>query len=132
MSEVKSMKYTTCEDVLRLRDKALELESALQQAEARVAVQSDALFSIAVAMKDACSLTKDMHDFILSATDGDAEAFILRKQAEAVEYQAREWNPEEQTYSGRKPHKELIAEAQSLYQQANELEADKAGGEQCR
>ena len=62
----------------------------------------------------------------------EQDALILRKQAEAVESQAKEWNPEEQTYSGRKPHKELVAEAQRLRQQADELEAEKAGGEQCR
>jgi len=50
------------------------------------------------------------------------DALILRKQAEAVESNAKEWNPEEQTYSGRKPHKELVAEAQRLRQQAEAVE----------
>src|SRR5690554_4533932 len=52
---------------------------------ARVAVQFDALTSIAVALKGAGNLTKEMHDFIVAATDGDSEAILLRKQAEAVE-----------------------------------------------
>ena len=81
-----------------------QLRHQLQQAEARVAELEATLYHGNLE-REKCQ-----------------KVMILRKQAEAVESQAKEWNPEEQTYSGRKPHKELIAEARHLRQQADELE----------
>lgn len=40
----------------------------------RVSAQQDALYSTAVALKDAGNLTKEMHDFIVEATEGDGGA----------------------------------------------------------
>jgi len=54
-------------------------------------------------------------------------AYILRKQAEAVELLACEWGHDEFTYSGRVVKAEIESEAQRLHQQADE--AEKAGGE---
>lgn len=68
-----------------------ELASLRQQLEAeraRVAAQTDALQSIAVAMKDAGALSKEMHDLIVTATEGSSEAFLLRSQADAVKLMA--------------------------------------------
>jgi len=115
MSEVKSMKYTTCEDVLRLRDKALELESALQQAEARVAELEATLYH--------GNLEREKSQKVM----------ILRKQAEAVDASGSlfaRWGGSIITaWHGCAI---LEQEAKRLRQQAGELEAEKAGGEQCR
>lgn len=95
-----------------------ELEAQLKQAEARVAVQFDALTSIAVALKEAGNLTKEMHDFIVEATDGNSEAILLRKQAEAVERAAMNF--------GGRDYSEvrfgLCEWAKHLRQQADEIE----------
>ena len=104
-----------------------QLRTQLKQAEARVAELRElvSLFG---------KLPFNCHDYMTEKQwekicwihaeidDDTSQPWLLRKQAEAVESQAKEWNPEEQTYSGRKPHKELVAEAQRLRQQAEAVE----------
>lgn len=51
----------------------------------RVSAQSDALYECAVALKDAGNLSRELHNLIISATEGSDETWLLRKQAEAVE-----------------------------------------------
>jgi len=65
--------------------KANDLRQKLEQAEARCVMQTDALQDIAVALKDAGNLSRDMHDLIASVTDSNADRWLLRKQTEAVE-----------------------------------------------
>ncbi|KMQ75258.1 hypothetical protein [Marinobacter subterrani] len=61
------------------------LRGQLESAEAMVAVQSDVLENIAVALKDAGNLSKEMYELITKGIGADPDPFILRKQAEAVE-----------------------------------------------
>lgn len=105
-----------------------KLRQQLDQAEARCAElcqKADALsFAIVHSLTDEQQVpfTKQFSELQDAIVARPSDAFILRKQAEAVESEAREWGEGEQCYSGRKPHKELIAAAQRLRTQADELE----------
>jgi len=120
-----------------LQDWFDDARAAAEKAQARVAVQFDALTSVAVALKDAGNLTKEMHDLIVAATDGSSEAVLLRKQAEAVEAAAEdleklitEVEPEDSdtALSIQIAWGAVLNEAQRLRQRADELDAG-AGGE---
>jgi len=112
-----------------MHEEITTLRQQLEKAEARAAKQTDALQSIAVAMKDAGTLSKEMHDLIVAATDGCTEAFILRKQAEAVEKCEVELNqtPGAMLWDMDQVQSWLAEEVHRLRNQADELE--KAGGE---
>lgn len=89
------------------------LQSDNEALRERVAVQEDTLYSIAVGLKEAGNLSKEMHDLIVSANQGDARAWLLRKQAEAVEALASK-------LSGTRNQKLAASEVASLRLQANE------------
>ena len=61
------------------------IRKQLDSADAMVAVQSDILESIAVALKSAGNLSKEMYELIAKGIGADPDPFIMRKQAEAVE-----------------------------------------------
>ena len=57
----------------------------VERLQARVAEQSEVLTDLAVKLKQNFYLDKPTHDAIFKAIEGKSEAFILRKQAEAIE-----------------------------------------------
>lgn len=87
----------------------------------RVATQEGALYSIAVALKEAGNLSREMHDLIVTANQGSTHTWLLRKQAEAVDHQVKIEREHFDSYAPCLSRMEV--RAQRLRTQADELEA---------
>lgn len=103
------------------------LRLQLEQAEARVAALSESLREMTDEMDSGDIPGEGMpwHTKAKQALSGGGAAFVLRKQAEALEAEADEWTDTELTYSGRRVHRELLETAERLRNQAAE---DEKGG----
>ena len=96
-----------------------------ERLQARVAEQSEVLTDLAVKMKQDFYLDKPTHDAICRAIEDNSEAFIKRKQAEAVNEVAENMciMPPEASMLVEDLHDLILQEVQRL-----RSEASKAGG----
>lgn len=98
------------------------LRQQLEQAEARAEMRREALYDCAVALKDAGSLSKEMHDLIVKANESGGDAWLLRKEADDVDSSV-EWLHVNYHHLDGHHLGILTARANRLRQQASEIES---------
>jgi len=98
------------------------LRQKLEQAEARAEMRREALYDCAVALKDAGSLSKEMHDLIVKANESGGDAWLLRKEADDVDSSV-EWLHVNYHHLDGHHLGILTARANRLRQQASEIES---------
>ena len=114
-----------CESKMEFFKTIKELREQNEKLKARVAEQSEVLTDLAVKMKQDFYLDKPTHDAICRAIEDNSEAFIKRKQAEAVNEVAENMciMPPEASMLVEDLHDLILQEVQRL-----RSEASKAGG----